>query len=73
MISGKGNGMAGFLLVRDPEPETKAMVQQDDPWDPCLLVTPGNAKIQACAGNPVYTADGNIGNRYRIIVHLVLR
>ena len=49
------------------------MVQQDDPWDPCLLVTPGNAKIQARAGNPVYTADGNIGNRYRIIVHLVLR
>jgi len=49
------------------------MVQQDDPWDPCLLVTPGNAKIQACVGNPVYTADGNTGNRYRIIVHLVLR
>jgi len=65
--------MTGFLLVRGPEPQTNAMVEQDDPRDPCRLLAPGNARNQACAGNPVYPADGNIGNRYRVIVHLILR
>ena len=72
-IFGKGNVMTGFLLVRGPEPETKAMVQQDDPRDPCQPVAPGNAKNQVCAGNPPNSADCNIGNRHRVLVHLILR